>query len=37
MEAIVALMRGEDTYEADVGGFLIAEALHIFRVRGGMP
>ena len=36
MDALLALRRGDDSYEADVGALLIAEALMILRKRGGL-
>jgi hypothetical protein len=34
MEALMAFRRGDDSYEADAGAYLIAEALHTFMGRG---
>ncbi len=35
MEALMAFRRGEDSYEADAGAFLIAEGLSALRKLAG--
>jgi hypothetical protein len=36
MEALMAFRRGDDSYEADAGAYLLAEALAALRRSGGL-